>query len=376
MKKTEISFDSLENLGQVISNPQADGLFLSAKYQNLRFDRFDQPLKSCVRIPGRYKLPLQIDLTVRAEIPGFYLILGSGHLSFGTRQDNRSIGDLCVHDGKPRSFPNGIPLEQDTQISVIYGFKYMQIVVDGETRYLSKREKYMRAEDFPGKNNEGFVFMLAPDKLAKILVKKITLTEYDTDPALLPYEKTDLPVRLCNRAGVKAAFQDCISGLSKEIQDELLRLDHDLLSKKRLKIKRKIEGDRTGCKITYVSPIGFSYALLISEDLLHHFFWWYMVSNYKYENKYMGRKNDFMNEMIRLCDSLSPEITERLVGYFDPCVRCGEYCSSPTQYEYRDKKINSCHGKIWMNMNLQTFSDIRFLFDVLDEVLLQNHVIS
>lgn len=377
MKKTEILFDSLENVGHVITNLQSDGLYLSAGFQNIRFDRFDDlPLKSYVKIPGKYKLPLQIDLTVHVDIPGFYLGIGKGHLSFGTRQDNRSIGDICIPDGKPRHFPNGVPLQKDVRISVIYGLKYLQIVVDGQTRYLSKREKYKKAEDFPEKNKDGFELLIAPDKLAKILVKEITLTEYDIDPVVLPYEQIVLPENLVCKAKVKAEFQDCISGLSMEIQNELIRLDHDLLSNKKLKIKRKIEGNRTGCKITYVSPIGFSYALLISENLMHHFFWWYMVSNYKYENKYMGRKNDFMNEMLRLADSLSPEITERLVSYFDPCVNCRQYCSAPTQYEYRNKKIKSCHGKIWMNMDLKTFSDIRFLFDVLFQVLAQHKIIS
>ena len=202
-------------------------------------------------------------------------------------------------------------------------------------------------------------------------IKKINF-ENQSDIKLL-YEKTKIIETQITNVDYNG---NCISGLSMEIQNELIRLDHDLLSNKKLKIKRKIEGNRTGCKITYVSPIGFSYALLISENLMHHFFWWYMVSNYKYENKYMGRKNDFMNEMLRLADSLSPEITERLVSYFDPCVNCRQYCSAPTQYEYRNKKIKSCHGKIWMNMDLKTFSDIRFLFDVLFQVLAQHKIIS
>ena len=38
MKKTEILFDSLENVGHVITNLQSDGLYLSAGFQNIRFD--------------------------------------------------------------------------------------------------------------------------------------------------------------------------------------------------------------------------------------------------------------------------------------------------------------------------------------------------
>ena len=32
-------------------------------------------------------------------------------------------------------------------------------------------------------------------------------------------------------------------------------------------------------------------------------------------------------------------------------------------------KFASCHGQIHMNMNLQTFSDFRFMIDVVKEIL-------
>lgn len=377
MNKTEINLKSLENVGKVITNLKPEGLFLSAFNQNVYFHAFEQPLKAYARLPGRYKLPLQIDLTVNVAVPGFYLILGNGHLSFGTRQDSRSIGDILNPDcKKPHSFSNGIKLNQDAHICIIYGLKFMQIIVDGETRYFSKKESYMRAQGFYEKNSTGFPIMLASDKLAQILIKEVSIVEYDTDPDAIPYENTILPANLAKSKGVKPDFQECISGLSKEIQDELIKLNDYLLSQKNLKIKRKIEGDHKGCKITYVSTIGFSYALLISEELLNHFFWWYMVSNYKYDNQYMGRKNDFTNETLQFADRLSPEVTSRLVGYFDPCVACTKGCKAPTAYEFENKRFITCHGKISMNMNLQTFSDTRFMFDALQKVLLHNGVIS
>ncbi len=378
MNKSQIDLKSLENVGKVIAYSQPDGLFVSAPSQNVYFHVFEKPLKSYVKLPQRYRLPLQIDLTVNVAVPGFYLVLGNGHLSFGTRQDNRSIGDICNPDcKKPHSFSNGVKLNQDVQIRIIYGLKFMQIIVDGETRYFSKKEKYMRAQDFGDKNNAGFEIMLAPDKLAKILIKEILLVEYETDPAVIPYENTISPANLSNSKGVKVDFLECISGLSKEIQDELVKLNDYLLSQESLKIKRKIEGDHKGCKVTYVSSLGFSYSLLISEELLNHFFWWYMVSNYKYGNQYMGRKNDLTNETLQLAESLSPEIASRLVGYFNPCVGCVKGgCKGLTTYEFKNRKFNACHGKIFLNMDMQTFRDIRFMFDTLQKVLLQNGFIK
>lgn len=376
MNKTQIDLKSLEKVGSVIAYAEPEGLFLSASSQNAYFHAFETPLTSYVKLPRRYRLPLQMDVTIHAAVPGFYIVLGSGHLSFGTRQDNRSIGDIVNPDGKPHSFGNGIPLNQDVHIRVIYGLKFMQIIVDGETRYFSKKEKYMRAQNLADKNNAGFEIMLAPDKLAHILIKEISLVEYEMEAPAIPYENAILPAKLSNSKGVKADFSECISGLSKEIQAELVKLDDYLLSQKNLKIKRKIEGDHRGCKITYVSSLGFSYSLLISEELLSHFFWWYMVSNYKY-GQYMGRKNDLTNETLQLAESLSPEIAGRLAGYFNSCVGCVKGgCKGLTTYMFKNKKFNTCHGKMFLNMDMQTFHDIRFMFDTLQEVLFQKGLIK
>lgn len=373
MKETKINLNSLENVGSIQTNLLPDGCVLSAFNQNVSFHAFDQPINAFVKLPGRYKLPLQIDLTVNVSVPGFYFLLGQGHLSFATRQDNRSIGDILNPDcKKPRSFYNSVALNRNTHVRIIYGLKFMQIVIDEETRYFSKRESYMRAHDFSEKNANGFEIMLAPGKLSRILIKEISVIEYPEDPPAIPIENEIRSARLSITKGVKANFEECISALSDEIKQELLSLNDFLMSQKDLKIKRKIEGDHSGCKITYTSSLGFSYALLISDELLDHFFWWYMVSNYKYNGQYMGRKNDFTNEMLNLADHLSPETAFRLVRCFNPCVSCTNGCKARTAYEFRGEKFTTCHGKLCFGMDLQVFPDIRFLFDVLRQVLAQN----
>lgn len=370
MKKTQVDLQSLESFGKIILDSRPDGLFVSATNQNIHFHEFEQPLNSYGKMPGRFKLPLKIDLTINVTIPGLYLIINKGHLSFGTRKDNRSIGDLLGPDcTKPHSFSNEISLNKDVHISVIYGLKFMQIVVDGEARYFSKKEKYMRSEEFFKINETGLELMIASDKLAKIIIKEISLIEYDTDPDIIPYENTIVPANLANSKGVKVDFEECISCLSNEIQNELQKTNAFLLSEKSLKIKRKIEGDHHGCKISYVSPLGFSYALLISEDLISHFFWWYMVSNYKFEDKYMGRKNDLTIETIQYVQNESPEVAARLINYYDQCYGCTKGCKARTTYEFPNKKLNTCHGKTLMNMDLLTFSDLRLMISAIQKVI-------
>lgn len=133
-------------------------------------------------------------------------------------------------------------------------------------------------------------------KQSKIAIKEISITEHDNEPNIMPYGNIIKSANLANNKEAKVDFEECIFYLSKELQDELRKMDTYLLSEKSLKIKRRIEGDHHGCKITYTSQTGFSYSLLISDELLNHFFWWYMLSNYKFENKYGGRKNDLTNE--------------------------------------------------------------------------------
>jgi hypothetical protein len=94
-----------------------------------------------------------------------------------------------------------------------------------------------------------------------------------------------------------------------------------------------------------------------------------MLSNYKFEGKYMGRKNDLTNLTLKSVYDLSPEIADRLVGYYGKCTGCSQTCAVKTVYELNGKKFVSCHGQMHMNMNLQTFSDFRFMFDVVKEVI-------
>ena len=116
----------------------------------------------------------------------------------------------------------------------------------------------MRAEEFPDMNQIGFEMMIAPSKLADVVIKEMSIIEYEYDPAIISYENTIVHAVLAISKGVKANFEECLLGLSKELQEELLATNEYLMSNKDLKIKRKIEGNHKGCKINYVSNIGFS----------------------------------------------------------------------------------------------------------------------
>jgi len=200
----------------------------------------------------------------------------------------------------------------------------------------------------------------------------MTVEEYDFEPDVIPKNNKIGEARLFYiRRGVKAGFEECISLLVPALQEEIIKTDQFLLNEKELKIRRKIEGDQLGCKITYTSSThGFSYSLRINEHLMGHSYWWYMLSNYKFEDKYMGRKNDLTNPTLKRVYEQSPKVADRLVSYYGKCSGCSQSCAVKTIYELNHKKFVSCHGQMHMNMNLQTFSDFRFMIDVVKEMLI------
>ncbi|MCL2189757.1 MAG: hypothetical protein FWC16_10715 [Defluviitaleaceae bacterium] len=371
MALTQIDFDSFQTAHNVIVEKRCDGFFLSAAESVRRYYLPTKPLSSCLTIPKRFCLPLRIDMTLLMPQPGLHLLLGEGHISFGTQADNRSLSDIIEPDNKkPKHYYNRTSLDKDNEITVLYGLKFMQIIINGKTCYFSKKEKYMRAPLFANMNKAGFELKIGTDKFAEVVIKKMTVEEYDTEPNAIPITNEILSANVIISKGVKATFEDCIVLLSPMLQEEIKKTDQFLLNNKEFKIKRKIEGDQFGCKITYTSSVhGFSYALVIHEHLMHHFYWWYMLSNYKFEEKYMGRKNDLTNHVLKSVYELSPETADRLVGYYDKCNGCGQSCTVKTIYELNGKKFVSCHGKMGMNMNLQTFSDLRFMLDIQKDIL-------
>ena len=372
MALSQINFNSCQMTSGVIAEKRNTGFFLSAT-KSVRGHYLPlKPLSSCIMLPQKFCLPLKICMTLHMPQPGLHLLLGEGHISFGTMSDNRSLSDIAEPDNKkPKSFDNRTDLPKDIEITVLYGLKFMQIVIDGETRFFSKKEKYMRSGLFADMNKAGFELRLSTDKFAEVLIKNMTVEEYDFEPDAIPINNEIGEARLYFiRKGVKASFEACISLLASVLREEIIKTDQFLLNEKALKIKRKIEGNQLGCKITYTSSVhGFSYAIRINEHLMKHSYWWYMLSNHKFEGKFMGRKNDLTNFTLKRVYELSPEMADRLVDYYEKCSGCSQSCAVKTVYELNGEKFVSCHGQMYMNMNLQTFSDFRFMIDVVKEIL-------
>jgi hypothetical protein len=49
---------------------------------NTEYAYHDVSIKSFACIPGKFKLPFRIDMTIKIDSPSLYLIIGKGHISF------------------------------------------------------------------------------------------------------------------------------------------------------------------------------------------------------------------------------------------------------------------------------------------------------
>lgn len=60
-----------------------------------------------------------------------------------------------------------------------YGLKEIQILINGDERYCSTREKYMKSSLFRGMNGEGFLLKVSCTKRTNLEIKSIRIIEYE-----------------------------------------------------------------------------------------------------------------------------------------------------------------------------------------------------
>ncbi|WP_041700182.1 hypothetical protein [Clostridium sp. BNL1100] len=369
MKKYDIDIKSILSKGHVVTDVKSEMLYITTTRRlSTNFEKENMALDSYVYIPGTFKLPLRIDISVKIDSPGLYLLLGNGHINFGTPwSDNRRIDDIVAPNCKPRFFYNHIPMNEFVDISVIYGLDAMQILVNGEERFYSEKEKYMKSKLLKELNSIGFTLRISCTKRTNLLVKSLSITEYDEAPPIVR-SNSDLPKPLTSNeaveVGQKPKFESCISLLPNEIRNEIIKMDSFLRSLRPFKFKRQIE--KYGNKITYLaSDYGFSYALYPSNDVMHHSLCWYIITNSKPE--FWHRKADMMEETLKKLDETSPEFAERMFSNLTECIACRP-CSVKTLYEFNGKKKLVCHGIMEFKMCVSDFEGVRTFINTVNDL--------
>ncbi len=375
MIKHDIELTRFLPKGQVTCEYKDNLLFMTADraIPTQRFDAEHLSIDSYIYLPDRFRLPLRIDITAKIDSPGFYVLFGKGHVNFGTLwSDNRRIDDIVAPARKIMNYHNHVNMDQFTGISILYDLNEMQILIDGEERYHSKKERYMKSPLFRDMNEVGFEFKIACDKLVNTYIKSVSITEYPDSCGIVPVG-SELPAAITrNEAiapGEKPSFEKCISLLPVAVQGEIYKIDEYLKSLKPLKFKRQIE--KNGNKITYVaSDYGFSYAIYLSNDIFDHSLQWYLITSGKPEEWH--RKADRMEEILNRLSASSPEFAARMFRNLEDCVGCYQNCLARTRYVYDNKQKTACHGKLKFKMGASGFEDVRTFMNEIVQLIQEN----
>lgn len=372
MRKHSIELTSFIQKGQTECDNKDNILHVLTKHSipTQRFDAEHLSIDSYIYLPQKYKLPLRIDMTAKIDAPGFYILLGKGHINFGTLwSDNRRMDDIVAPTRKTMFFHNHINMNEYAEISIIYDLKEMQILINSEERYYSKKEKYMKSPAFIEMNKEGFEIKIACDKLVNLYIKSFSVTECENGFNIL-HNGDPLPAAIMKnetiKPGVAPSLEKCISLLPAEIQSEIIKIDEYLKSLRPLKFKRQLE--KNGNKITYVaSEYGVSYAIYLSNDVFDHSLQWYLITNGKPETWH--RKANRMEDTLGGLADKSQEFAERMFNNLYDCVGCYQNCLARTQYRFRNKNKVACHGKLKFKMSTTGFEEVRAFVDEINHLV-------
>jgi hypothetical protein len=372
MKTHEIDLSKFLCKGHV-SCECRDGVLHMTTLRSIPTQRFDAEhlsIGSYIYLPEKYRLPLRIDITAKIDAPGLYVMLGKGHVNFGTMwQDNRRIDDIYMPTRKITNFHNHVELNTYTSISLLYGLKEMQILVNGEERFYSSRERYSKPAALQEMKEEGLALKIACDKLVNLCISSLCITEYDESLEVLRTSE-ELPAALTKNEAVpygeKPVLETCISRLPKQIQNEIMNLDGYLTGQKAIKFKRQIE--KNGNKITYVaSDHGFSYAIYLSNDYFDHSLQWYLITSGKPETWH--RKADQMEETLSKLEQDDPHFAKHMYGNLEDCVGCYQTCLARTRYRFHEQEKTTCHGKLKFKADTSGFEDVRCFFAAISQVV-------
>jgi len=341
MTEHDIDLASLKFHGRTLSEMRNGTLCMTVTHA---FHHCKPDTIRCVHyaeMPGIYRLPLRIDITAQVDAPSLYIVFGESY-----------VNDCHI------------PANDLVDITLIYDLKKMQILKNGEERYYSEREKYMKSPEFKKMNAEGFPLRISCNKRTNIEIHSIRVTEYDGTAGIVnirdPGEYRSTPPT------EKPTFESCISGLPDALRNAVVDMDGWLRTIRPLKFKRQI--DKNGTKISYVaSEQGFSYAIHISDDVLYHTLQWYILTQGK--ETWGKRKSNRMEETLNYLAQSDPDFARRLFNNFYECVGgYGPGCMAKSPYTFENKKIISCHGKMYFNMNLSEFDDAKRFIGAVNEL--------
>lgn len=375
MKKHCIDFAALSAYGkaQMKRTDEAIDVWTAHSITDYIFNlRGDCNKRHGVSLQEKYHMPFRLDMSVCLDFPAFILFIGDGHVTFASAdQNNRKIEDIAKPSGKPNqdhySYNNSLPCGVFVDISVIYNFDEMQILIGGEERFYSRKQAYMKAKNLQAHNAEGFTIRLAVSKLSTLRIKNMTVTEFDNRAPIARVSLENTGSQPTPGERPKPTFERVISTLPQEFRDEIIKTDSFLTTLHPSKFKRTV--DKGGGKITYVSSdFGVSYTFYVSGTQVSHHFGWYIVYNGKPETWH--RKADYMEETLAEIAKSDLPLAARIFYAVNDCVSCyGQGCLARTFYVFSGQNRLTCHGRVVLRMCHDDFHDAREFFHHLNKLM-------
>jgi len=366
MKETRINLSELYAHGKTKTEVRDGELTLWSTHSctsyafNLYGDSFK---RHYIMLPGKYRLPLRIEMRVRLDAPLFILLVGEGHISFNTPwQDNRRIEDIVKPSGKPNqgdSFDNRLPQGRFADIAVTYNRDAMQICIDGEERLYTRKMPYMRL----AQNGDGYAIRLVAPKLSALRIQSIRVMEFSAEAPIMRGDFVGADI--IRPPESKPTFGTVIATLPETIRHELQKTDNFLKSLRPLKCKRAV--DKNGGKISYVaSDFGISYVFNISGEQSVQHFGWYLITAGKAETWHV--KNDCMEETLMAIAEVDPALAERIFDALNDCTGCySPNCLAKRLYMFAGQKRVACHGRVMFGASPADFEAARAFFRYLNQ---------
>ena len=344
MNVHQIPFESFATHGNITVNVENNGLRMVS----------GMDYGAYIELPGRYKLPFRIDITAKMDSPALILLVGGGYINLNTGgMDNRRMASIIGGETKPNihKFDNMAPLNEYFDISVIYGRKAMQLIINGEERYFNKKDIYMKSPLTDTDFKDGFGVKIACRKRTEVCIKALAVTEYSDEPEFDALPKKEIHYAPSLTPSGKPTLDDCIKDLSQDLKNKIYDMDKYLSS---VKFKRIIEGGYPENKITYILPKVVSYKIKISYHLLTH-------STTSLLGNYIG---DFNNKFLNKLTESDPGFAGEIFLRAKDCTGCngknnGTGCTNNNIVEYNGKKKINCALTVQFKMIPSDFDDVK-----------------
>lgn len=358
MNKHNIKLSELKLHGQVTGEMSGGVFCMTVNRANpLGHCKPNIPCMHYVEVPGRFRLPLRIDIKAMIDVPSLYIMLGNGHTTFGNYFDNRRIDDIAHPQCKTNYFDNRIPFGKLVDISLTYDLKEMQVLVDDAERFHSKKEKYMRSALFNEMNADGFTLKISCDKRTQLQIASISVIEYEDTAGIEHFaEPVDYKFK---PPAEKPSLEQCLTELPDALGLAITDINRWLVEMRPMKFKRQISTSGDQIKISYVALMqGFSYVIHIAGSAMYHTLQWYLIT--KGTPDKWGRKADDMENTLNSLAQTDSGYADRMFSNLQDCVGgYGSGCLAKTPYTYNDRTVIACHGKMYFNMNVSEFADVK-----------------